>query len=176
MMADSSGRGRPLAHAVAVLGAGAAGAAALGALHVPAGVLLGSVLGSALANRAMSRSSEPRSLPPPVRTVGLVLLGCAVAVRLDGHTLSTLGHIALPLLAGIALLLLLDVALACLLVVRYDVDAMTAVLACAPGGVSGIAITADQMGARMGVVLAIHTVRVLAVVLAALPLLVAWLG
>ena len=59
---------------------------------------------------------------------------------------------------------------------RYDVDPLTAVLACAPGGVSEIAITASQLGAEVGIVLAIHTVRVLAVVLLVLPVLVVWLG
>lgn len=165
-----------LTHAAAVLAASVAGAAALRAAHVPAGILIGAILGSALANHAIGRTSKPRSLPPPVRVAGLVLLGCAVATRLDGETLATMRDITLPLAAAIAWLLLLDIGLACVLVLRYHVDPKSAVLACAPGGVSAIAVTADEMGARMGVVLAIHTVRVFAVVLVALPLLVAWLG
>ena len=108
-----------------------------------------------------------------VRNCGLVLLGCTVATQVDAETVRALGRIWAPLLAGVGMLLVADVLLACLLVRRYRVDAVTAVLACAPGGFSAISGVADEMGARMGVVLAVHTVRILAVVLVVLPVLIA---
>lgn len=176
MTAGDAGRPlRPVDSAV-VLAASAVGATVLGLLGMPAGVLIGAVLGSVVANRLLPGDGGVRELPTSVRVLGLVMLGCAAGVRLDGSTLATLGHIAVPLLVSVAALLVLDVLLAWVLVTRYDVDAMTAVIACAPGGLSAISITANEMGARMGVVLAIHTVRVLAVVLVVLPVLVAWLG
>ncbi|MCT4574232.1 AbrB family transcriptional regulator, partial [Bacillus thuringiensis] len=83
---------------------------------------------------------------------------------------------ALHVLASVALLLLLNVLLALLLVRRYKVDAMTAVLATAPGGLSEIVAVSMDWGARTSVVVAIHTVRVMVIVLVALPLLVAYLS
>jgi uncharacterized protein len=163
-------------HAALLLAGAAVGAWVFTLLNLPAGTLIGAVVGSAVVNRSPWMPTGARPLPVPIRVVGLALLGCAAGVRLDGDTLVALGHIALPLVASILALVVLDLVLAVVLVRRYDVDPLTAVLACAPGGVSEIAVTGAQMGAEMGVLLAIHTVRVLAVVLLVLPVLVALLG
>lgn len=166
--AGRAARGLPL---VRLLVGGLLGAALLTALQLPAGTLIGAVLGSALANRVPA-GGGPGTLPAPFRVVGLVLLGCVAGVRLDGATLATLGRIALPLAAAVLALVLLNVALAAVLVKRYAVDPLTAVLACAPGGISELSVAAQQMGARTEVVIAIHAVRVLVVVLVVLPVLV----
>jgi uncharacterized membrane protein AbrB (regulator of aidB expression) len=68
------------------------------------------------------------------------------------------------------------VGLAIVLHRRYGVDPVTALLACAPGGVSEISVLADDHNARTGVVIAVHVVRVVTVVLVVLPLLVMVLG
>jgi uncharacterized protein len=164
------------AHAALLLAGAAVGAWVCTLLGLPAGTLIGAVVGSAVVNRSALMPAGARPLPVPIRVVGLALLGCAAGVRLDADTLSALGHIALPLVASILALVALDLVLAVVLVRRYDVDPLTAVLACAPGGLSEIAVTGAQLGAQMGVLLAIHTVRVLAVVLLVLPVLVAVLG
>lgn len=162
-----------LAHTASLMAGAAAGAAVLGFARLPAGVLIGSVVGSALVNRSRLVGGGPRPAPRIVRTCGLVLLGCTVATQVDTETVAALGRIWAPLLAGVGMLLVADVLLAWLLVRRYEVDVVTAVLACAPGGFSAISGVADEMGARMGVVLAVHTVRILAVVLVVLPILIA---
>jgi uncharacterized protein len=148
------------------------GATLLVLLDFPAGGIIGAVAGSAVA-------SGFRGRPPPsygVRVVGMVLLGCAAGVRLDLQTLETLVHLIVPLLVAVGLLLALDVGLATVLVRRYSVDPVTALLACAPGGVSEMAVLADEANARTGIVIAIHVVRVATVVLVALPLLLLLLG
>jgi uncharacterized protein len=164
--------GRRVPAAVVAVGGGLVGASLLVLLNVPAGGIVGAVAGSALASGVRGRP------PPPygVRVVGMVLLGCAAGVRLDLQTLETLLHLILPLLASVGLLLALDVALATVLVRRYSVDPVTALLACAPGGVSEMAVLADEINARTGIVIAIHVVRVATVVLVALPLLLVVLG
>ena len=158
----------------ALLVGGAAGAAALTAAQVPAGTLVGAVVGSALVRRygERVRPAGRWTLPSPVRVVGLVLLGCVAGVRLDAETLRTLGRIALPLGGAVLALLLVNAAVAVVLVRRYRIDPVTAVIACAPGGVSELAVTAQERGARMEVVLAVHMVRVITVVLVVLPVLV----
>ena len=162
---------RAPAGALAV-GGGLVGASLLVLLNVPAGGIIGAVAGSAA-------TSGFRGRPPPpygVRVVGLVLLGCAAGVRLDLQTLETLLHLIVPLLVAVVLLLALDVGLATVLVHRYSVDPVTALLACAPGGVSEMSVLADEANARTGIVIAIHVVRVATVVLVALPLLLLLLG
>ena len=53
---------------------------------------------------------------------------------------------------------------------------MTALLACAPGGVSEMTMMAEDANARTEIVIAIHVVRVATVVLVALPFLLLLLG
>jgi uncharacterized protein len=153
-----------------------AGALVCTALRIPAATVVGSVAGSALVNRWRPAEFHHPMPVRALRTVGLVLLGCAAGARLDAETLRTIAGLAVPVLTGVALLLVLELLLAALLITRYGVDAVTAVLAFAPGGLSEITLTAREMGARMSVVLAVHMVRVLAVVLLLLPVLVAWAG
>ncbi|EHR53299.1 putative ammonia monooxygenase [Saccharomonospora marina XMU15] len=153
-----------------------AGAAVFSLLRIPAAVLVGSVVGSAVANRVRTAEFRHPAVGRGVRTVALVVLGSVAGARLDTTTLHRIGALALPLACGIALLLALEAGLAALLIARYRIDPVTALLSCAPGGVSEIALTGRDLGARMGVVLAVHMTRVLAVVLVVLPVLVAWSG
>ncbi|WP_158603940.1 AbrB family transcriptional regulator [Cryobacterium tepidiphilum] len=174
-------------NALVLLAGGFAGAALLSVLHVPAGALIGSVLGSMAANkiaqavvrrraRAATRlPSVSRALPAPVRVVGQVILGVLAGERLNTETLTTLLHSLLPVVLSVVLMLLLTMALARYLVVRRNVDPLTAVMSAAPGGISVLAITAQRQGAVMHVVLAIHLFRVLVVVLLVLPLVLQWL-
>nr|WP_277349108.1 AbrB family transcriptional regulator [Streptomyces sp. HNM0575] len=201
--------------------AGAAGGLLLTWLRVPAGTLVGAVLGSAAAGtitfggvvpgRAAGRDGHGRRTgtrprqrqrqdgqpdsppprlgpgsqtePPPqhplqhwARTAGLVLIGCVSAARLDGKSLRMMGLVALPVLAGVVLLLALDAVLARWLMRRHGLDATTAVLACAPGGLSELSVLAVKERADVGTVTVVHLVRVLVVVLLALPGLVLVLG
>jgi uncharacterized protein len=154
------------------LAGGLAGAGLFVLLQVPAGGIVGAVAGSAVASGM--RSHRPPSYP--VRVAGMVVLGCAAGVRLEAGTLQTLLHLAVPLLLSVAALLALDVLLATVLVRRYGVDPVTALLACAPGGVSEMAVLAHDANARTEIVVAVHVVRVVTVVLVVLPLLLVLLG
>jgi len=158
-----------------VLAGAGVGATLLSVLHVPAGVLLGAVVGAALANRAIPRAGAI-TMPRWVRVVGFVMLGCITGVRLEPEALGVLAGVALPVLGAVCVLLVLNMALALLLVHRYRVDPMTAVLATAPGGLSEIVGVSLDWGARTSLVVAVHSVRVLVIVLVALPLLVAYLS
>jgi uncharacterized protein len=181
----------PLPRAVAGLLAGTAGALLLTWLRVPAGTLVGAVLGSAAAGSITPRrgwygsgrgpghdGAQPQQHPLQhrARTAGLVLIGCVSATRLDGRSLRMMGLVALPVLAGVVLLLALDAALARWLMKRHGLDATTAVLACAPGGLSELSVLAVKERADVVTVTVVHLVRVLVVVLLALPGLVFVLG
>ena len=165
----------PGARAAAVLLAGAAGGLALTWLRVPAGTLVGAVLGSAAAG-SLTPAAEPHPLQRWARNGGLVLVGCVSAARLDAESLATMGRVALPVLAAVLLLLILDAVLARWLVKHRHIDPATALLACAPGGLSELAVLSVKERADTGTVTVVHLVRVLLVVLVVLPALVHVLG
>ena len=150
-----------------VLAGGTLGAVGLSAVGVPAGGIIGAVLGSGAVSMARDSSVQTRTLRVP----GLVLLGVAAGLRLGQHTLAQLFDLAVPLGTSIVVLLLVQYLLALLLVRRFGVDPVTALLTTAPGGVSEMAVLADEFGARVGLVTAIHVVRVILVVVVALPIL-----
>ncbi|MGH3367258.1 MAG: AbrB family transcriptional regulator [Nocardioidaceae bacterium] len=169
-----SGGGKPagLPPGLLALGGGLVGGTLLVLMHVPAGGIVGAVAGSAVASGIRGHPPPPRA----VRTIGMVLLGCAAGVRLEAGTFQTLLDIAVPLLLAVVGLLVLDVALAAVLTRRYGVDPVTALLACAPGGVSEMTVLAHDVNARTGIVIAIHVIRVITVVLVVLPFLLLLLG
>lgn len=164
-----------------LLAGGFAGGGLLTLAHVPAGALIGSVLGTMSVNKLSETVSRRRpaglmshhvpDLPAFVRGVGQVLLGVLAGTRLDQETLIILLYSLAPVIVSVAILLLLDLALARYLVMRHGVDPLTAVMAAAPGGISALAIIAQRQGAAMHVVLAIHLFRVLLVVMLVLPIL-----
>src|SRR5262249_48590701 len=136
---------RARVQAVTPLLAGVAGGLLLTWLQVPAGTLLGSVLGASLATGGVAPGQK--RLNPAVRVVGLVLLGCVSAASLAPDSFDTLVRLFLPVVAGVAALLALNVLLARWLVRRHGVDPTTAVLACAPGGFSELSVMAVREGA-----------------------------
>ena len=99
-----------------------------------------------------------------------MLLGVLAGARLGAETLQTLAISAVPVLVAVVLLLGLSMLLARYLFSRHGVDPLTAVMATAPGGISELASVAEQRGAAMHIVLAIHLFRVLVVVLVVLPI------
>lgn len=173
-------------NAAVLLAGGLSGAALLTLLHVPAGALLGAVAGSMAVNgltgavasaRAPAGSSPTRrTLPRAVRIVGQVLLGVLAGARLDEASLQVLLSALVPVAIAAIVLIGTSLVAARYLFSRYRVDPLTAVMATAPGGVSELASVAEERGAAMHVVMAVHLLRVLLVVLVALPIAVLVVG
>ena len=180
-------RFRDILGTLRLLAGGCAGAVALTLLQMPAGALIGAVLGAMTVNKltdevvrrrrpVASPAERIRGLPGWLRVAGQVLLGVMAGARLSAETLRLLAVSALPVVLSVVVLLGLTMLLARYLIRSHGVDPLTAVMAAAPGGVSELAITAQRRGAVMHVVLSIHLLRVLVVVLIALPLLLLVIG
>lgn len=160
----SSGVPYPLLN---LLLAATVGGVLLTVLHVPAGGIIGAVLGSGLVSMSRSAPTDTAAL----RLGGLCFLGIASGLRLDAATLGVLGSIAVPVLISIGGLVAVQFGLAWVLT-RLGIDAATAVLSAAPGGLGEIGTLAGDVKADVGVVTAIHVVRIVIVVLVMLPILV----
>ena len=140
-------------------------------LGVPAGMLIGSVVGAALVNQPWTRRMRPSSLPIVARQIGLTTVGLAAGVLLTVDSLLNTAVIALPVVLTYLALTALNLVFVTVLMSRYQVDPVTAVLAVTPGGLAEVTSIAIDKGAQVAVVLSVHAVRLFSLVLVILPIL-----
>lgn len=150
---------------------GASGGALLEVLGVPAGMLIGSVLGSALVNQPWTRRMRPARLPLAARQIGLTAVGLASGALLTLDSIISTAAIAVPVVLAYLALTALNLVFITILMSRYRVDPVTAVLAVTPGGLAEVSAIALDKGADVGIVLSVHAVRLFSLVLVVLPIL-----
>ena len=144
--------------------AGGLGAEALG---VPAGAVLGSLLGAL----AVNLWRPGRRLPKPFRETGKMLLGTVVGLSFAPELMSAIVSLLLPVTVGVTLLIGIGLAVALALNRWFGWDMPTALYSSTPGGLSELAITSHEVGAQGHIVVAVHTVRVVTIVLLGPPVL-----
>jgi len=173
--------GRSALNTVALLAAGAGGGLLFTVLNVPAGALLGSICGAMAVNGALDAVARRRSpsgqertrirLSRWVRVVGQVLLGVLAGTRLEEPTLRVLWGSLGPVIAAVVVLIGSSILVARYLFLRHGVDGVTAIMSTAPGGASELSAVAEEKGAKMHVVFAVHMFRVLVVLMVAMPVI-----
>jgi len=157
--------------ALILIGAFAGGLGAE-ALSVPAGAVLGSLVGALVVN--LWRPG--RRLPKPFREIGKTLLGTVVGLSFAPELMSSILTLLLPLAVGVTLLIGIGLLVALALHRWFGWDMPTALYSSTPGGLSELALTAHEVGAQGHIVVAVHTVRVVLIVLLGPPLLTFLLG
>jgi membrane AbrB-like protein len=149
--------------------AGAWGAARL---RITAGVLLGPmVLTGAV---VLAGLAEGFAVPDLVGQTAFALIGLQVGLRFTPDTLRLLGRLTIPVLLAIAGLLVASFGLAVLLDVTTSATLLDAYLATTPGGLYAVVAVAFGAGADTTFIVAVQTLRVIAMVLLA-PFAVRWL-
>jgi membrane AbrB-like protein len=158
-------------NALWLLGIGAAGAALLLWLKVPAAWMIGPLLTVSI---VMLAKPELRKAPTAYNEVGKVLLGTVVGATFSRDTVEQLGHL-LPWVVAAALALTAVALVASRLLARWtDLDLGTALFCLTPGGMAEMVAMAEEIGADLGVVATLQFVRYTCVVLLA-PVLITWL-
>jgi membrane AbrB-like protein len=137
------------------------------ALQVPAGAVLGAVVGAL----AVNLWKPGRRLPKPFREVGKILLGSVVGLSFAPELLNAIVALLIPIAVAVALLIAIGLGVAFVLHRRFGWDLPTALYASTPGGLSELAISSHEAGAQGHIVVAVHTVRVVTVVLLGPPML-----
>lgn len=155
-----------------VLSASIAGGLAAEALAVPAGAVLGAVVGAV----AVNLWKPGRRLPKPFREVGKILLGSVVGLSFAPELLSAIVGLLLPIAVAVALLIAIGLGVAFVLHHRFGWDLPTALYASTPGGLSELAISSHEAGAQGHIVVAVHTIRVVTIVLLGPPALTLLIG
>jgi membrane AbrB-like protein len=144
-----------------------AGALLFERLKVPAGALIGAMVGVAAVN-LMGLGTV--TAPGWLRFAALASIGWVLGQQFDTDTLRTVRSALLPTLLVVTALMGTGLLLAWLLGLM-GFDAPTAFLAASPGGISQMAIISAEVGADPVVVATVHLVRITAVLLSA-PFLV----
>ena len=153
--------------ALAVLAASTAGGLALNAAGVPAGAILGA-LGGAL---ALNLAFPGNRLPKQYRQLGKGLVGIAVGSTVQPEMLDVVAKSVGPVMLGVVALTSLGMGIGLALHRFFGWDLATALYSCTPGGLSELAATSEDAGARQHVVIAVHTMRVATIVVVGPPVL-----
>lgn len=146
---------------------GLIGAIVFGWLNVPAAGVIGSMLAVAGVRIAGAHAERP---PIWLRTSAQLGLGVLIGVTMDGRTVQLLREQFLLVLLVTTATVLSGLALAGFVGRVLRIDPQTALLACAPGGVTQMGIVADELGAEVFVVNMFQLARLICAVLI-LPLL-----
>ncbi len=157
----------PLAAGLALAGAWAAGR-----LRVTAGVLLGPMILTGAV--VLAGLADGFAVPDLLGQTAFALIGLQVGLRFTPDTIRLLGRLTVPVLLAIAGLLVTCFGLAVLLDVTTSATLLDAYLATTPGGLYAVLAVAFGAGADTTFIVAVQSLRVVAMVLVA-PLAVRWL-
>jgi membrane AbrB-like protein len=150
----------------------AAGAAIAGRLRVTAGVLLGPMVLTAAV--VLSGLADSFAVPTLLGQVAFSLIGLQIGLRFTRSTVRLLGRLTGPVLLSIAGLLAACFGLAALLAATTPATLLDAYLATTPGGLYAVLALAYGAGANTTFIVAVQSLRVVAMVLLA-PLAVRWM-
>jgi membrane AbrB-like protein len=152
--------------------AAVAGAWVAGRLRVTAGVLLGPmVLTGAVVLLGLP---DGFAVPDVLGQTAFALIGLQVGLRFTPQTVRLLGRLTGPVLLAIAGLLVASFGLAVLLDATTSATLLDAYLATTPGGLYAVLAVAFGAGADTTFIVAVQSLRVVAMVLLA-PLAVRWM-
>jgi membrane AbrB-like protein len=149
-----------------------AGAWAAGRLRVTAGVLLGPMILTGAV--VLAGLADAFAVPDLLGQTAFALIGLQVGLRFTPATVRLLGRLTAPVLLAIAGLLAASFGLAVLLDLTTSATLLDAYLATTPGGLYAVLAVAYGAGADTTFIVAVQSLRVVAMVLVA-PLAVRWL-
>ena len=128
-------------------------------LRIPMGEILGPVFVVILLNLLTPLAAFPSGC----RTLVQFCLGAVVASRISREDVVGIKKMALPFLLIISGLAVYTLICASIIFVCTDFDIPTALLCCAPGGMSDMAMVAQDFGASSDYVSAVHVLRSLTI-------------
>lgn len=134
---------------------------ALWALDIPAGAIIGAMLGSALYNVF---SGGKAYFPPGIRLPLRIVAGIFFGMRFDRASVMALGEILIPLLILMIGVVVMTVVTAVVVNKLTKLDATTSMLASTPGGITEMALIADELGIDAPKVAVLHMARLVTVI------------
>lgn len=142
-----------------------AGAVAGRLVRLPAGLLLGPLLLAAGLTLALPSGSF--AVPPVLRELAFAVIGLQVGLHFTAGTVRQAGRLLLPVVVSVVALAAACFGLAAALHATTHASLLDAYLATTPGGISAVLATAAGTGADATFVVAVQSMRLLAMVLLA---------
>ena len=132
-------------------------------LGVPAGALIGAMVGVAVVGLGGFETTGSGTV---LRTAAFVVIGWELGSQVTAETIATVRRAAIPIIVVVLGLLVASALLAWVLHLA-GVDVVTAYLAASPGGLSQMVALSTEFGANAVVVSVVHLIRVITVILTA---------
>jgi membrane AbrB-like protein len=151
------------------LGASAVGLALARVTHAPAGSMIGPMLVAGAL--AVTGVVHDVTVPNALQQLAFGAIGLEVGLRFTPESLRQARETLVPVLGAIALLLIGCAALGWLLSELAGVSLLDGYLATTPGGLYAVLATAVASGAHAPFVLAVQSLRLFAMILAAPPII-----
>ena len=137
-------------------------------LHIPAGALIGSLLAAMVFNAVYP---VLYTYPKDLRLVVQMLSGLVVGTSFTRADIKTLKTMILPVIILIIMLLTINLGFAYLMSSLTALSFMTSFFACAPGGVTDLALVAADFGATLEHVALLQLFRLISVIIIFPPLI-----
>ena len=124
-------------------------------LHMPGGMMVGAVLGSCL----LGVLTQQALMPSPAKTAAQIIAGAFIGAGIKREELREMRAIVRPALILLPCLLVVNILAGLGVAATGDMDLMTAMMCCTPGGISDIPMIAADMGADPSIVVVMQFVR-----------------
>ncbi|MGQ9493764.1 MAG: AbrB family transcriptional regulator [Anaerolineae bacterium] len=159
-------------HILVLLSVGLTGAIVARRIKMPGGTFLGAMIATGILSLLVP-DSQP--LPESFRSIALVLLGIGIGASVDRAALLGLRRVLPWAMTLIAILIAASIGVGWIVHTHFaqDISAATILLGIMPGGASGLAAAAPDLGAEASIVASLHSVRQF-IVFGLLPLLLRW--
>lgn len=129
-------------------------------LKIPAGGLVGAVIASSILNIKTNKGYFPDKLRLWVQ----VGVGALIGKQMTIKSFSNIDNLIIPIGLMVVSLIIFTAILGFLVFKTSGMDLLTSLLAITPGGIQEISLIAEELGCSTSQVIAMHTIRLIAVI------------
>ncbi|MBR4040377.1 MAG: AbrB family transcriptional regulator [Clostridia bacterium] len=124
-------------------------------IHLPGGMMIGAVIGSCLLGVLTGQAN----MPGPAKTIAQIIAGAYIGSGITRDDVRQMKTVVKPALILIPCLLVINIIAGLLVYHVSELDMMTALMCCVPGGISDIPMIAADLGADPSVVVTMQFIR-----------------
>ena len=130
-------------------------------LGIPAGAIMGAMLGAAIFNIASSKGHFPPNFRLPLQIVA----GTFVGLRMDRASIFAMNELIIPVLILFICVIVMTIVVAFAMHKITGLDLPTSLMAATPGGLTEMALMADDLGVNAPKVAVLHMARLMCVII-----------